>query len=418
MNTRDNSHVTPRIRKARIATFAGFMILGAMLYTWAIGVSAFRHQLGLQGSLGDLDFGMVALGIGIGSTVGALCVGRFLDLFGPKPVIRVLMLLYPASIIALGFASEFYFAMAFGIVLGTLRGATDTALNAHGVQVERFYRRPIMAAFHAFFSLGGFFFGILASYLAGLFPLSAAAPFTFAGISLAVLSVLANRFLLDKHELLAAPPASGDLTAGTKGWDWRILAVMVAFGALLTGGMVSESAVNDWGQEFLNREAGMSIATAGLAISLFTGAGFLGRITGDRLAELIGVSRMLLCCGLTAILGICLATLSANAVVAMAGFALLGLGLACIAPLMLSSAGRKDPANAGRNVGIVNGIGFSGLLAGPAVYSWVVSTFGIHALFYLPLVLLSLLTLFGPLLMRVRPSNSPGSCAESSIPTK
>ncbi|MDE1166667.1 MAG: MFS transporter [Pseudomonas sp.] len=416
MKTRDNSYVTPRIRKARLATFGGFMILGAMLYTWSVGVSAFRSQLGLQGSLGDLDFGMVALGIGIGSTIGALGIGRFLDRFGPKTVIRWLMLLYPVSIIALGFASQFWFAMLFGMVLGTLRGATDTALNAHGVQVERFYQRPIMAAFHAFFSLGGFFFGILASYLAGLFPLSAAAPFTFAGISLAILSLLANRYMLGKHELLAA--SATDSPSGTQGWDWRVLAIMIAFGALLTGGMVSESAVNDWGQEFLIRETGLSISTAGLAISLFTGAGFIGRITGDRLAELIGVARMLLCCGLTAIAGICLATLSSTPLLAMGGFALLGLGLSCIAPLMLSSAGRKDPANAGRNVGIVNGIGFSGLLGGPAAYSLVVSTFGIHALFYIPLVLISLLTLLGPLLMKVRPQHSKPPRNGASIAAK
>jgi len=400
-NKRDNSLVTPRIRKARLANFAGFMIIGALFYTWSVGVSAFRNRLGMQGSLGDLDFGMVALGIAIGATVGAFAVGKLVDLFGPRTVIRCTLLAYPLSLIALGLADQYWFAMLFGIALGTLRGATDTALNAHGVQIERFYQRPIMSSFHAFFSLGGFVFGILASYLAGLSEESAIIPFTVAGLSLAALSLFMSHFLLAKDELLTADD-SEIKSQQTAPVDIRITALMVGLGALMIAGMISESAVSDWGQEFLMRESGLTISTAGLGISLFTGAGFVGRMTGDWLAERIGRAGMMFFCGVTSIVGIGLATLSHEGHVAMAGFALLGLGLACVAPLLVSAAGSKDPENAGRNVGIVNGVGFAGLLGGPAAYSYVVTVFGIGALFYVPLVLTSLLAVFGPMLMNSR----------------
>lgn len=397
-NKRDNSLVTDRIRKARMATFAGFMIIGALFYTWSVGVSAFRNRLGMQGALGDLDFGMVALGIAIGATVGAFVVGKLVDVYGPRSVIRCTLLAYPLSLIGLGLANEYWFAMVFGVVLGTLRGATDTALNAHGVQVERFYQRPIMSSFHAFFSLGGFVFGILASYLAGLSEESAIIPFTVAGLSLAALSLAMSHFLLVKEQLLPVerPSAKAVQAAPTNFW---ITVVMVGLGTLMIAGMISESAVSDWGQEFLMRETGLGISTAGLGISLFTGAGFIGRMTGDWLAERIGRASMMFCCGAVSIAGIGLATLSHEGHFAMAGFALLGLGLACVAPLIVSAAGSKDPANSGRNVGIVNGVGFAGLLGGPAAYSYVVTVFGIGALFYVPLVLTALLMVFGPLLI-------------------
>jgi MFS family permease len=378
------------------------MIIGALFYTWSVGVSAFRNQLGMEGSLGDLDFGMVALGIALGSVFGAFLVGRFVDIFGPRAVIRATLVTYPLSLIMLGYASEYWFALSFGVTLGALRGATDTALNAHGVQVERFYQRPIMSAFHAFFSLGGFCFGILASYLTGFSSHSAAIPFTVAGITLAILGLGMSHFMLGKHDLLPVPTHSVKSASLVQTTNLKIIVLMAAFGALLIAGMVAESSISDWGQEFLRREKGMSISMAGLAISFFTGAGFVVRMAGDRLAELIGEARMIFCCGLTSILGIFLATLSNEGALAMAGFALFGLGVACIAPLMLSAAGRKDPSNAGRNVGIVNGIGFAGLLAGPATYSFVVSTYGIGSLFCTPLVLMSLITVFGPLLMKAR----------------
>lgn len=402
---RNNALVTPRIRKARVANFAGFMIIGALFYTWSVGVSAFRNRLGMQGALGDLDFGMVALGIAIGATVGAFVVGKLVDVYGPRRVIRCTLLTYPLSLIGLGFADQYWFAMTFGVILGTLRGATDTALNAHGVQIERFYQRPIMSSFHAFFSLGGFVFGILASYLAGLSEESAIIPFTAAGISLALLSLAMSHFLLLKEELLPVERASMRSIQSAPTSFWKTV-LMVGLGTLMIAGMISESAVSDWGQEFLMREIGLGISTAGLGISLFTGAGFIGRMTGDWLAERIGRAGMMFFCGAMSIAGIGLATLSHEGHLAMAGFALLGLGLACVAPLVVSAAGSYDPANSGRNVGIVNGVGFAGLLGGPAAYSYVVTVFGIGALFYVPLVLTALLMVFGPMLMGSRRGKS------------
>jgi len=44
-NKHDNTLVTTKIRKVRMATFAGFMLIGALFYTWSVGVTAFRNHL-------------------------------------------------------------------------------------------------------------------------------------------------------------------------------------------------------------------------------------------------------------------------------------------------------------------------------------------------------------------------------------
>lgn len=67
---------------------------------------------------------------------------------------------------------------------------------------------------------------------------------------------------------------------------------------------------------------------------------------------------------------------------------------------MISAAGRRDPKHAGRNIGTVNCIGFSGMLVGPAAITVIVSNFGISKLMFFPLIMLGLLATFGPLLMR------------------
>lgn len=389
---------------ARFATFCGFILIGAMMYIWSTSVSAFRLHLGLTGQQGDLDFGVIALGIGAGAAAGSLLIGRFIDLYGPKRVAGATLALYALSIIPLGFASKASFALVFGVLLGFLRGATDTAINAHGVQVERFYRRSIMSAFHAFYSLGGFLFGMLGSYLAAQYTQSATVPFLICGSLLLILAIVIYPLLLDKDETPAEDQAVAvalDSTPHNR-TTGRIVFVMVGFGVLLLGSMVGENAVADWGQEYLSRELGTTTSLAAMAISIFTGAQCFGRLIGDRIAEAIGAARVVFLCGAFAVLGLALSAFGGKASFAMLGFALFGLGLSCIAPLMLSSAGRKDPENAGRNIGIVNCIGYSGMLVSPAALSFIVSTFGISRLLYFPLVLLGLLTIFGPQLMRAR----------------
>ncbi|MCO6060455.1 MFS transporter [Pseudomonas sp. MOB-449] len=417
MNKRDNSLVTPRIRMARIATFAGFMMVGAMMYIWSTGVSAFREQMGLSGSLGDADFGLIALGIGIGAAAGSLFVGRFIDIFGSKRVIYTTAVIYPLSIIPLGFVTGFWFALVFGMILGIFRGAIDTALNTHGVQVERFYRRPIMSAFHAFYSLGGFLLGMVGSLFATRFTESAAVPFTVLGVAMLVIGCVIGHFMLNKDDVpeLAEPAKPHALTEAipSAGSAWQIILLMIGFGVLLLGSMLGESSVADWGQEYVRRELGTSISLAGIAVSVFIGAECFGRLIGDRIAERVGAPQMVFGSGILAICGLLLTMIGGTATSGLIGFGLFGLGLACIAPLMLSSAGRKDPANAGRNIGIVNGIGYSGMLLGPAAISTVVNYFGISYVLYTPLVLLVPLALFGPLLMRTQTTPDMGKDSDA-----
>ncbi|MHC8380723.1 MFS transporter [Pseudomonas sp. LB3P14] len=405
MNNLQRTQIPTRIRQARIATFLGFMMIGAMMYIWSTGVSVFRAQLGFTGELGDANFGLIALGVGVGSATGALWVGRLLDTFGAKPVITVCALAYPLSIIPLGFVSGFWFALCFGVVLGLLRGALDTALNAHGVQVERFYQRSIMSGFHAFYSLGGFLLGMVCSWLSGFYTDSVQVPYTVLGVALFIVGCFFSRWLLGKHDV--PEPSSSDWQTGAqshdevgKGPSARTLLVMIALGVLLLGSMMGENAIADWGQEYIRREFSTTTSTAGMAVSIFVGAAFVGRLFGDRLAAAFGNSQVVFGCGTVCVLGMIITIVGGTAVTGIIGFALFGLGLSCIAPLMISAAGRRDPKHAGRNIGIVNCIGFSGMLVGPAVITVIVSNFGLSTLMFFPLIMLGLLATFGPLLMR------------------
>lgn len=407
-----------RVRKARLATFFGFFQLGAMMLVWSTSTSPLREQLQWNGGEGDSRFGLLALSIGVGAAVGCFAIGPFIDRYGPRATTTLTLVIYPLLYIPLGFVSGLVAAMIVGTLIGLLRGAGDTALNTHGVQVERFYGRPIMSAFHAAYPAGGFVFGIIGSAFVRHFIDSPVILYITTGVLMSVLGAVFGRWMLAQEELLPpdADRSDGKPEAGSGEHPSAMATflVMVGFGAVLLGSMLSEGAILDWGQEFVRRHVDTTAAMAGAAVTIYSGAQFVGRLVGDRLAEMIGPRTVVAASGVLGASGAALAMITTHIATALIGFAMLGLGLACMAPLLLSAAGRRDPANAGRNIGLVNAIGYVGMLAGPAAITLVVDNAGISLMPLLPAFLLVLVALFGPLLMKTAPRYRVRRSADSA----
>jgi MFS family permease len=407
-----------RIRRARVATFVGFAALGGLMYTWSTSVTAFREQLGLSGGAGDFRFGLIVLSAGIAAAIGSLAVGFFADRFGPRAPIAVCATLYPLALIGLGQVTAVGFAIPLGVMLGLFRGAMDTTLNTHGIHVERYYGRSIMSSFHACYSLGGFVLGMAGSWMAGKYPNSATIQFSVLGTTLLLCGVLATLWMLPKDEIL---PATVELENAGRSPDARppasaaLVWLVIAFGVLLLGSMIAENVVGDWGQEYLHRVDHATVSMAGMAVSIFIGTEALGRVFVDRLAQRYGRPALVLVSGILAISGLVLAIAVNAPVTSLIGFGALGLAMSSIAPLMFSSAGRADAANAGRNIGIMNSIGYSANLVSPAVITLVVLHFGLNRLLLFPLVMMLPLALFGPVLMKT--AERRGARSSLGLPT-
>lgn len=407
-----------RIRRARVATFVGFAALGGLMYTWSTSVTAFREQLGLSGGAGDFRFGLIVLSAGIAAAIGSLAVGFFADRFGPRAPIAVCATLYPLALIGLGQVTAVGFAIPLGVMLGLFRGAMDTTLNTHGIHVERYYGRSIMSSFHACYSFGGFVLGMAGSWMAGRYPNSATVQFSVLGTTLLLCGVLATLWMLPKDEILPATvglensgqsPDAGRSPGARPPASAAVVWLVIALGVLLLGSMIAENVVGDWGQEYLHRVDRATVSIAGIAVSIFIGTEALGRVFVDRLAQRYGRPALVLASGILAIFGLVLAIAVNAPVTSLIGFGALGLAMASIAPLMFSSAGRADAANAGRNIGIMNAIGYSANLVSPAVITLVVLHFGLHRLLLFPLVMMLPLALFGPVLMKTAERRSARS---------
>jgi MFS family permease len=112
-----------------------------------------------------------------------------------------------------------------------------------------------------------------------------------------------------------------------------------------------------------------------------------GRFTADRVTALVGPVAVVRYGAALAGLGLTIAAASPWVVVAIVGWALFGVGLSGCVPQLFSAAGNLDTRASGALMAKVVGLGYLGLLAGPAVIGGLTHWIPLNVAFILPIVL-------------------------------
>ena len=92
---------------------------------------------------------------------------------------------------------------------------------------------------------------------------------------------------------------------------------------------------------------------------------------------------------------------------AIAGFALLGLGLAAVVPIAFAAAGEIDPRATGRLVGRVATVGYVGSVAGPIAIGWLAEGTSLRTALSLVVVLAAVIAVAAPACDRARTRPAP-----------
>ncbi|MCP1412399.1 sugar MFS transporter [Paenarthrobacter sp. A20] len=407
--------------RARIATFFGYFQIGVALNMWSSSTSSLQRSYGWIGSDGTVDalhFGMLTTAIGVGAVIGSFLTGPLADRYGPRMVIWPLLVLFPASFLPLALTNSFVAALVLGVAIGLVRGGLDTATGALAIALERHYERPLMAGFQAIFPIGGFLGGWASSGLIVLLGVhdSPLPLYAVEGLILAGIGAVVGGWVLRKDQILPADHQNHKLNSvrlQTSVVQKGLPALACVLGGMLVLSMWVESSLWDWGQTFGVEVYGSTTAAAAVAISFFSLGEFAGRMISDRLVMRFGEVRVLLVSGLIGIFGALVLILGRGDLTLASGMFLVGVGVASMAPVMLSSAGRLDPANAGRSIGIVTGIGYVAMLAGPLGMTVVVSAFGSISIPFVALALLVLIVAFSPMVSKVLPAQRSAELALS-----
>ncbi|MEV5410788.1 MFS transporter [Thermopolyspora sp. NPDC052614] len=386
-----------RLQRARLAVHGLFLLSGIAIGAWTARIPAIKERLALGD--GELSFGL--LGIAAGAIAGMQLVGRLIDRHGSHRVMIPAALAQGTVLVLPALAPNLPLLTAALFCFGFVHGALDVSMNANAVEVEREYGRPILSAFHAVFSIGGF----AGAALGGLFAQVGVTPvvtFIAVGAVLTVMAALSARWALPATPATSAAPAAASAAASGTGSDIRSGAGSTAtgrrlrrvpipgvlfLGVLAFCCLVGEGAAADWGSVYLREDLGGSPGLAAAPYAAFSVMMTAGRLVGDRLAGRFGSVPLVRGCGLLAGAGLLVALLIGHPLAAIAGFGCFGAGLSCIVPQVFSAAANRDPRRSGEGLARVASLGYVGFLSGPVLIGGAAELLGLPRALAIPAVL-------------------------------
>ncbi len=308
-----------RNSRARVATAAGFMTQGLILLSLTTRLPDFQDKWHLSDVTLSLVLLMMVLLAGVGSVVAETLAKRRDSALLLRSGLLLIAVAVP--VLCLAPTTAVYVAGMAGYGIGL--GIVDASTNMQAVALEHRYGRPILPSFHGAWTLGGVIGAVI-----GLATAEMSIEVT-ALVGLIPLIVAFGPFLPRDH---------GPTELATEvAVPWRPI-ILVGIAMVLF--YMVDTGVQTWGPLFLDHTFTTPeryVALSALAYLLASGA---VRIAGDKLVSRLGVVLILRVGAVVGAGGLAVVVFSPTWQIAVGGFAILGAGVAVVAPLSFSAAAR------------------------------------------------------------------------------
>ncbi|MDQ0475368.1 MFS transporter [Labrys wisconsinensis] len=334
-------------------TAAAFFVNGAIFGIWATQIPLVKQRLGLDPAV----LGLALLTLGGGAVLAMAGSSWLIRRFGNVGLIRGCGAAFCVLLPVTAMAPALPLLIAVLFVFGASGGCMDVAMNAHAAQIERATGRPLMSSFHGMWSLGGLAGAAAGSLLLFVLPGPAQA---------GMLALLLGALLA---WALPHIPVSGGERAPSGHVSLRPEAAALVIGLFMALVFEAEGTVLDWGSVYLRSELGAATEMAGAGYAAFSATMAIGRFFGDKVRQAWGAMAIMRGGSVLAAAGLAFGPLTGHPWLAVLGFALAGIGMSNIVPVLFSAAGRSRHPDAA--IATASTLGYGGLLAGPPLLGFV-----------------------------------------------
>ena len=362
-----------------------FASLNILFGTWAIYIPSVKESLNIDKATLGIAIFFLSLGV---FTIFPIA-SRIINKLGVGKATWIGVLLICATAVLPMLAPSFMTLALALFLFGATNGFTDISMNTLVTEIEKEDRQNFMSASHGFFSLGGVLAGL------GSFLIPVLENRVVHMLLAVALVFLVNLAFFRRYKNIVAAPIEKE-PFSFKNFKPLLLLGLVSFVV-----MGSEGAIVDW--------SGLFLKEVSLAPEAIWGAGFLGfqfmmtlgRFLGDAISARIGSVKIVAVGAALAIIGF-LMVLTTNMIVAIAGFALTGLGFSVIVPELFRIGGNVKGVESSQGVAFIAGTGYSGFLVGPVILGFVAEAFSLSWTFITLLVCTIMVLLASFILSRKR----------------
>jgi predicted MFS family arabinose efflux permease len=326
-----------------------FFVAGALFATWGVHVPTIK----LHYAMGEQALAIAMLAAGVGAVATLTQAGRLVGRHGPRRAAIVSGALCALSLAALLFTSHYVALLALMVVFGVGTSLFDVSINAAASDLERLGDRSLMSGFHGMFSLGGMAGAAVGS---ALLAREVSAIAHLVGVALgSLLAIVAAGVVMLRT--VAGSADEAPRFALSRG-------ALALLGTLAALGLIAEGAMYDWSVLYMSQELHSEPGFAALAYASFSGAMAAARFGGDWVRERVKPAVLMSSSAALAAVSMAAVLWVAHPVMALVGFALVGLGFANVVPVLFSTAAKLD-ANPAHGIAVVASVGYLGMMAGP-----------------------------------------------------
>ncbi len=328
------------------------MALGTLGGTWGAHIPSVKAHYVLS----EATLSLVLLAAALGAVSSLFVAGRIVGLIGARKAAVFAALVACALLGALLEYPSVAVLLPAMLICGASMSLFDIAINTEGSELESLDGRAIMSNLHGMFSVGGMTGAALVSYM---LEMSVAPRFQLVGVcgGIAIVAFIASRGMLETR-------AAGDEAGDVAHFAWP-KGLLLIIGLLIFAGMTAEGVMYDWCVLYLTQEVGMPQARAALGYAAFSAAMALSRFGGDFLRTRYSERSLLRFGAGVAAAAMAVVLISGSPWVAFIGFALVGAGLAPVAPVLFNAATRVPGVSRAAAIASVTSIGYSGFMIGP-----------------------------------------------------
>ncbi len=344
-----------------LAVGVAFFLLGFLFGNWATLIPFVKSNYQID----DAVLGLMLLCLPLGSMTFNPFAAMLIQKYGMQRVTLAGMF-FLSFAYAIPLSMPFIFIVPIGLVtVGVFMTTLNIAANTMATSLEQTESINIMSTCHGMFSVG-LMTGSLMRSLTLLIGISERYHmFLMCGVGIGLVLLVAKTILNIKSVPLAhdEKPEKFKLIL-PKGALMVIIVISVCIN-------VTEGSMTDWASLYMKEIVHTSPYFVGWGLFGYSSFMALGRFFGDGIIPVYGKNKILTYGAVIACVGLLTMIILPYTWMAIFGFAMIGLGVSCGAPILYAAAARYPGMPNAGGLAIMNTFAMGGFLLGPVVIGFI-----------------------------------------------
>jgi MFS family permease len=272
--------------------------------------------------------------------------------------------------------------LIFSALFGCCYGIFEVIINLQASIIEKRYQKSMMSSFHGFFSLGvltgAFITSIFVEYQIHFFINVICYVIILAPIILICALTLVEEKEQDKKKEQSIF------------FLWPLLLFILVLLSITDA--LTEGGIDSWGSLYMRdfiKVEGFQIGLATISFNIFM---VIGRFTGDRVKDILGVYSFLILLVSLSLIGITILLNFNTLILAIIGFAIVGYGSSSIVPICYSLSASIKGVDSTVGITIISIAIYGVFMIAPTIMGYIANNFGINYVFS-PIVVMFIISM-------------------------